>query len=609
MIRRKLSLEKSVMRDAFVACLVLILTVLTSAASGQQAPQAAPLMTLSGDGLTMIVRTLSPDGLLSGDIQHGEAVYPFTATLSRAGDTETAKGTFTVGGQAFAFETRQRDGDAKVTFTTGGQMYMLAPPAANPLAAKPAPANPLGAGPGSEPAISPATAPPPEPLTDAVMTLVGDGLTVWVLTLDEDSGDLSGELSLDGKTHEFSGRISYDDNDMEVVRGTYGAGIAFATSQGEEDEFITFSAGGRKYRLREGQAERMAAPAKARTSSGPLTTGPAGAALGQVQMHKTEFKDITMGGVVAYTMLVPAGWKPEGHIEWSQAKTPYPQCHIKVTGPDDSRVAFHPAMTFSYSEATDSARQGFRDMGMPERQGMPPPNDMGQWIAENAFQNAQGVSGVRLVRSVRDQETERMLAAQRQASGVPTVGTWEAYIVTVAYDLNGVPFTEEFGLTYSRLEPVPTQHMVMYNWMLFVNSDVRAPSAMFEQARPVLYASSQSLSAVPQWWTLQQQIIMETTRRNHVIGMDEIRRRGEQYGKMSDESMAAWRQSNAVSDRAQQDRINAIYEVTEVTDVDGSRVRVPIHYRDCYSDGKGNFWMTNGGAPEGGDWKLLEPAR
>ncbi len=103
---------------------------------------------------------------------------------------------------------------------------------------------------------------------------------------------------------------------------------------------------------------------------------------------------------------------------------------------------------------------------------------------------------------------------------------------------------------------------------------------------------------------------MEITRRNHIIGMEEIRRRGQYYSDLSDANYAAWKRSVASSDRQQEARIDAIYEVEPFRDADGLPVKLPIHYQNYYSDGKGNYVMTNSTMDEpGSEWTKLEPMR
>lgn len=322
---------------------------------------------------------------------------------------------------------------------------------------------------------------------------------------------------------------------------------------------------------------------------------PALAAPAAIRLEKVEFRDIDMGNVVAYTMLVPAGWKAEGHVEWSRAKTPYPQTKINVTAADQSKISFYPALTFSYAESPQ--------MGM--RQGVPPPQDFGAWFISFIAQNNPKISRVELVTITRDTAAEKAMAEQNRALGVRVPGEWQIHMVRFRFELNGVRFTQETQLTYAKNPPVQTQNMVMQDWMLFINSDVRAPSEKFDALRPLLYASAQSLRSVPRWWVQQQAVIMETTRRNHEMGMADIKRRAQAYDQISDANMAAWKKSQAASDGQQNERINRIYEVEDFRDTDGLAVKLPSHYENYYSDGKGGYLLTSSAERPGGEWTRL----
>ncbi len=456
----------------------------------------------------------------------------------------------------------------------------------------------------------------------------GKDLTVRVLAISKDETRVSGELLLAGKACPFSGIIS-EDEDEETVTGSYQDGdqaVRFNTR--EEGGLLIFNTTAGTYRLRAvtptelkdapvGPKEMEPSPAPASPTPTDNDATPAESptkAGGPLKMRKVEFRDINMNNVVAYTMLVPEGWEARGHIEWSNDKTPYPQRKIQITAPDQSRISFIPAMTFGYSEATQVALRESAAMGIkspiPPRQGDPPPEDLGAWLVNRITQVDKSVSKLRLVSDRRDGIAEAEMIAGQRALGQPVTGTWRIHLVTISFELGGVPFLQEINLTYVTNPPVRTRNIDMWNWMLFVNSDLRAPAAKFASLKPLMYAASGSLRSDPRWWTQQQLIIMEVTRQNHIIGMEEIRRRGEQLGKISDASFAEWKKKEIASDSAQNERINTINEVSDFRDTDGLPVKLPIHYQNYYSDGKGNYMMNNSSLNEpGSGWTKIETVK
>jgi hypothetical protein len=438
----------------------------------------------------------------------------------------------------------------------------------------------------------------------------GNGLTLRVFSISQGEETVTGDVTSRNVTYPFTARLTAD-GDVALYQGTFRDGdetVAFSATQREGADLVTFVLRGRQFRLREVSPARAAAPPAptppptAPADRPPPTTAPRGGTqaaspdLEQVKLRKVEFRDITMGGVVAYTMLVPDGWKVDGHVEWSNERTPYPQNKIKVIAPDLSWISFVPAAKIEWWE------------GAVGRGGEPPPRDLGAWIVSHVARTNKEVRDVRLVGDERDPSGEAAMAALARQTGAPLQGTWEKHVVTFTFVMNGVPFTEEIRVTYTASPPTRTQNMTFGFWMLFVDSDVRAPTARWERMKPLLLASAGSLRTVPEWFTQQQAVLMEITRRNHVMGMEEIRRRGEHYSRISDENFAAWKRTVAISDKQQNDHINAIREVDDFRDTDGNPVKLPIHYKHYYSDGKGNYVMTNSthDAP-GSGWTQLQP--
>jgi hypothetical protein len=331
-----------------------------------------------------------------------------------------------------------------------------------------------------------------------------------------------------------------------------------------------------------------------------------------VKFRHVEFCDIHMDNVVAYTMLVPDGWKAEGHIEWSNQRTPYPQRKISITAKDNSRIQFLPAMAFNYAEATkvaiDEANSSGFPLLIPRQQGEAPPRKLGEWLISRIAKVDKQAKKLKLVEDVRDKALEEAMAKQSRASGNAAT-TYEVHRIEFTFELDEVPFTQEVNITYCRNPILETRNINMQDWMLFINLNVRAPSADFERMKPMLYASSQSLRPVAKWWTQQQLVIMATTKQNHEIGMEDIKRRGRFYEKLSDDSFAAWKKSQAIDDSKQNDRINTINEVQDFRDPDGLAVKLPIHYKHYYSDGRGNYFMTNESEAPRGEWKPLEPLK
>lgn len=449
---------------------------------------------------------------------------------------------------------------------------------------------------------------------DPLFTYAGDGLVVRVLTFAEDAGTIAGELVLDGQTLPFTGAYA---DDGVTVRGTFtraGRPVAFTAVEDAAAGTFDFRAAGKRYLVREADA------APAADAGNPLAGGPdandgnplaaparpAGDRPAQIKLRRVELPDPTMGRA-AYTVLVPDGWRAEGGIQWSDEKTSYPQLHATLTAPDGRRVYWRPKIVFYGSVPSAAAVQqgGFVNQTI----GTLPPDDVAQWVVDTIRASNREVSDVQLVSARRDADAERAAADQARQLGTAQGNLYEKHRLVLSYAREGVPCTEELGLTLIRSPDAPSQWMTTRSALLFIELGVSGPAATFERDKAGSYAVAATMQSTPGWFTQSQLLIMEQTQRNHQIGMAEIRRRGQMYDQVSDDQLAAWRRSNASGDRQQEARVDAIYERSPYRDVDGGEVKLPIHYENFYSNGKGEYLGTNGAVEPGGEWRRLEPVR
>jgi hypothetical protein len=314
-----------------------------------------------------------------------------------------------------------------------------------------------------------------------------------------------------------------------------------------------------------------------------------------VKLRTVEFKDADMGGVVSHTMLVPEGWKAEGEIRWYGGPVPIPEPKIKVMADDGSTVAFIPTLKFEYAESN-----GFR-------QGTPAPDDFGKWVVEVVAKPGK-LKKVKLIDDTRDEKAEAEMA-RKMGGNVMKGSRFEYHTVSFSYEEDGTKFTEEVRAMYGRLPELNSNGFYGQNWLVCFEYAVRAPSKTFEEQKPVLYASAKSIRPTAKWFTQMIEVRGKMIRMNHEEAMKTIRKRGEYYATLSDNNMKAWKESQAISDRKHNDFINTINEVIDFKDRDGLTVKLPIHYKNYYTDGQGNYLMTNTEDQPRGDWTLIKPVR
>lgn len=420
----------------------------------------------------------------------------------------------------------------------------------------------------------------------------GQDATVKVFFEDEDSGEVGGEMQLAGETHPFTG-IAEDDGSVEGNLIIKGRSQPFTARI--KGDAVSLSTAGKTYQLSKGRAPAKPAtptvPAKPAAPSAPSAKprpapAPApGSAPDSLRLKRVELRDITMGGVVSHRMLIPQDWNLSGHIEWSTDGTNCWQFNFKATGPHHEKIAYIPAMTFSH---TVSKRGSFPPTGTP------PPDNLGAWLVGFIQKNNREVGELRLIEDRRDPQAEQAWREQSAATGVDVrnIGA-EIHVITLAYQKQGVPMREQVTLNFTRCSPMDNGYLVSRMWMIFTNGIIAAPEADFARLRPQLLAIAGTLEMEPRWWNQMMQLRSLLIQKKHQDAMAEIRRRGEMYNRISDEQFASWKRWNASDNEAQRQRIQGIYEVQDYRDLNGQSVELPFHHKHVFSDGQGNYLLTN----------------
>jgi hypothetical protein len=408
----------------------------------------------------------------------------------------------------------------------------------------------------------------------------GEGVTVVVLAADEDEENVSGEIRYEAGAHPFTATVAETDEGT-IVNGSFHAGGAakrFRATVDEDEGTAMLVMDGKSYRLAGVDAipEMRPGPKPHRAPSDGKAVVDANAAA-TVRLKRVSFPDVSMGGVPAYTMLIPEAWTAEGKIEWPPVDNPYPQPSIRIKGTGGEKITMIPVQHFGYVESANMAPQG-----------TPPPPDIGQWLVETIRRTNPAVSDVKLVSNRRHPEAE----ANARKGLNPGIGI-SIHTVTITYEEEGVGMKEEINFGFSRYAPVVTQYIRTDNWSLFVYGCAAAPEESFERLKPQVYAYANTFAPLPRWWNQMMQARQEiiNLRSDRIAG--EIRRRGQFYSDMSDRQHAAFMSRTRSDDEIQRKRIQGIYEVQDYRDPDGSRVELPFHYKHVFSDGKGNYVMSN----------------
>ena len=493
------------------------------------------------------------------------------------------------------------------------------------------------------------------------MVYTGDGMTLIVKQWDDDSGAVKGDIQRDGTTFAFAGKMK--DHDSESVTGSFiaeGKTYPFTATIDPKTDAIRFNTGNKVYNLKpvenkpdapaaggnpldtpgtplnpldmpnaprnppetpdaprnpleEGPRDQSAQPpvvqnpldpGASETQNPPRPPEPAAAEKPEVlKLKMVKFNDINMGKP-AFTMLIPQDWKAEGHIEWGPMDNPFPQHRVTVKGPDGSAIAFVPAMNMTYFEVNPVP-------GFPPQppQGIRTPERPGDFIV-SLLSRVPELRNVRLIEDTRDLQGERNLAMQQRAMGMnPNDIRTQLHVITVGYERGNQKMIEQIVTMFALFPGMNTENIRSESWALYTLVSIAAPEEKFAKTREQLYALAGTYRSIPNWWAQQFAVRQEIQKKQHADAMEAIKRRGEFYGQLSDDQFNSWKKSNAVSDKAQKDRIDGIYERQDYKDVDGSNVNLTIHYKHVYSDGSGNLVLTNNSLnkPNDGNYQEIEP--
>jgi hypothetical protein len=319
-----------------------------------------------------------------------------------------------------------------------------------------------------------------------------------------------------------------------------------------------------------------------------------------MRLKRHVFPDVSMGMPAAYTVMLPPGWSAQGKVEWQPVGVvPFPKQMFEISSPQKGRISFEPSVTFSYVEGP----------GMPA-QGVPAPADLPQWLSQAVAATNPKVSDVKLVSRRRDAKTEAFVEKLRRDSGTHNGMQTEIWNIVMDYNEASVRRRGEVNVTYTRFEPYVNQNMNSQTWSIAPLLSISAPAKQFAAQRQTLLNVAGTVHPTPQWHIQSQKLIAEMSRQRTANNWEIIKERGRQISELSDADYAKYRKDMSQSDGAQRQRINGINETDDFRDTTGSIVNLPMHYRHVFSDGKGNYVLSNNSQDKpGASWESIKPLK
>jgi hypothetical protein len=321
---------------------------------------------------------------------------------------------------------------------------------------------------------------------------------------------------------------------------------------------------------------------------------------GPLRLKLHSFPDVSMGVPSAYTAILPPQWSATGKVQWQPVgRVPFPQQMFEITSPEKGRIKYQPSVTFSYMEAP----------GFPP-QGLAAPANFPQWLPQAAARTNPKISDIKLVSSRRDAKAEAFMEKMNRAVGGGGGMQIEVWNIVMDYTESKVRRREEVSVTYTRFAPYLSANMNSQMWSIAPALSISAPPNQFAAQRPRLLNVAGTVRPTPQWHIQSQALIAENSRQNTANNWEIIRERGRRIGQVSDADYAKYKRDMSRSDDAQRQRINTINETDDFKDTTGNIVNLPVQYNHVFSDGKGNYVLSNNSQDRpGGQWKPIRPMK
>ncbi len=383
-----------------------------------------------------------------------------------------------------------------------------------------------------------------------------------------------------------------------------------------------------------------------RLQGGGATTGlgrPAGAggvsAASSVTLEPVALPDPEMGGAPSHTLLVPQGWRHQGGARWSQPQLYLDMVHLdlRVTAPDGAAFGYYPGANYTWSDIYQiNAQMGVPGTGPAPRPGqatgdgltfMPLPQTTGEYVQTMLIpQNRPEATDVQVLEAsemsdvlatLREllgptiQSMEQQNQAMRQMGGGETNTSLFADRVRVRYRENGVEFEEDVYVTgYAFITRIPMSMgpvATMARWGVEDVRMVRTPVGGSPN-RAIADAASLSVRPDPKWLATVMQLRAQI---NKTVS-DGIAERGrinrEAMQKSFEIHQESVRSRQASNDRLHHQFINYIRDVEDYKTPSGNVVQLPSQYNHAYTNGQGQFMMSNAPLSSSSGWTQINRA-
>ena len=446
----------------------------------------------------------------------------------------------------------------------------------------------------------------------------GDGLTLVVTELNEDTAKVAGTLQLGNDAAlPFALDLTLNSKGLQLGKGKVQGPVEARriSTRENQDGSIRVS-----YRAKRYVVSLVEGPATT-----PAPNPPPKGSSDMLRLRKHSFNDPQFGGRPSHTMLVPIGWKVEGGAYW--APQPYymvmPTQEIVLTSPSGVSVRIDP--TLVAKDFTPPAHLGMqRPQEGTSDNGTPIiyfPTDLMDWkkaietkLLPQTLLKARNISvrDVQVLPELTAAFTQRnaQMKAMHMQNGAMEVQMggrvdYNCWVLGFEsrYTLEGVDY-EEFRLM--AVTALTTDNPMMgheVNWTIDRDLSFRAPVGTLAKEMPVLCAIANSVQETMPWIQSRAAYFAK------ILGIDanrirnssiEARKRSnimaKAYSDANQISMDGYRSRAASSANVQAQVVRSInetelYRAPSTTEV----VQLPSGYDHVYTNGLGEYVLTNDG--------------
>jgi hypothetical protein len=324
-----------------------------------------------------------------------------------------------------------------------------------------------------------------------------------------------------------------------------------------------------------------------------------------LRFSRLSVTDPGMNGIEAVSLLVPAGWRAEGGIQWFPEFSVQANLLLTVSDPKTgAAVEFLPVQNFTY----------LTHMVVPMPRGA---NYLGNILWEPVPDAAPFVQRFYLPGALRHLQGGRLAGsaelpgvAQAVAQAYGGQSTVRAGRVRYEFSRDGRPWEEDVYVTLA-FTPFPLGTL----WGVHGAHSFRAPKGELDRLTPLLSTVVNTVRPTPQWYGGYRYVqqLFQNRMQQGIADAGNLSRRIAQNSEEIRQMFAdSYRERQASQDRIARSWSEAIRGVETYRDpYAGSAVELPSGYRDVWVSRRGEYLLSNqaGFDPNAGDtteWQRME---